>query len=150
MLRKRLIPLAVALSCALPASAQFYTMGSDPGGVRWNAVETPTYRVIYPRGLDSLGRSYAVALERAVGPVSGSIGLRPNEAYRRKMPVVLHPFTAYSNGQVTWTPRRLELLTTPDAVAVQDSSRALTYAQLDAFAGQPFRPVRLSDEHLCP
>ena len=158
MLRKRLIPLAVALSCALPASAQFYTMGSDPGGVRWNAVETPTYRVIYPRGLDSLGRSYAVALERAVGPVSGSIGLRPNEAYRRLMPVVIHPFTAYANGQVTWTPRRLELLTTPDAfsdesmpwmsqLSIHESRHV---AQMQAGALKPFRWLNVLSGQLWP
>ena len=45
MLGKRLISLLAALCAALPAAAQFYTMGADPGGLRWNYVETPTYRV---------------------------------------------------------------------------------------------------------
>lgn len=89
-------------------------MGADPGGLRWRSVETPTYRVIYPLGLDSLARSYAVALEQAATPVGSSIGRRPNVAYPRKMPVVLHAYTAYSNGMVTWTPRRMEMLTVPD------------------------------------
>ncbi|MCR4860477.1 MAG: hypothetical protein K5910_07425 [Bacteroidales bacterium] len=109
--------LLAALCSVLPAAAQFHTMGADPGGVRWSSIETQTYRVIYPRGLDSLGRAYAIALEQVADPVSGSIGARPNAAYRNKMPVVLHPFTASSNGQVTWTPRRLELLTVPDPFA---------------------------------
>lgn len=95
--------------------AQFYTYGNDPASVTWSTIETPTYRILYPRGADSLARSYALSLERAVQPVSSSIGYAPNAAYRKKMPVVLHNFTAYSNGMVTWMPRRMELLTRPEA-----------------------------------
>ena len=155
---RRIILLLAALCAALPASAQFFTLGADPGGVRWNSVETPTYRVIYPRGLDSLGRAYAVALERAAGPVGGSIGIRPNAAYRSKMPVVLHPFTAYSNGQVTWTPRRMDLFTTPDAfpgeaapwitqLAVHESRHV---AQMQPGAMEPFRWLNVLSGQLWP
>jgi len=147
MLRRRFLPLLAALLTALPAAAQFHTMGDDPGGLRWNSIETPTYRVIYPRGLDSLGRAYAIALERAAGPVGASIGARPNAAYTRRMPVILHPYTAYSNGQVTWAPRRMDLLTTPDAfsdeatpwmsqLAIHESRHV---AQMQAMAQKPFR-----------
>ena len=144
----RLAVLAGLLSAwGIPAAAQFYTMGEDPGGLRWSSVETPTYRVIYPRGLDSLGRAYAQALERWAGPVSGSIGIRPNAAYRSKMPVVLHAWTATSNGQVTWTPRRLELLTVPEAFAPEPTPwitqlavhESRHVAQMQAGALPPFR-----------
>ena len=57
MVYRRILPLLAALLTSLPAAAQFHTMGEDPGSVRWNTIETPTYRVIYPRGLDSLGRA---------------------------------------------------------------------------------------------
>jgi hypothetical protein len=144
----KLLALMLALfGAAAPASAQFYTMGEDPGGLRWNYVETPTYRVIYPRGLDSLGRAYAAALERFAGPVGGSIGIRPNASYRNRMPVVLHAYSVLSNGQVTWTPRRMELLTIPEAfrpeptpwitqLAVHESRHV---AQMQPGAGRPFR-----------
>ncbi|MBR1577255.1 MAG: hypothetical protein IJ653_01540, partial [Bacteroidales bacterium] len=139
--------LALLLGCAAPASAQFYTMGEDPGGLRWNNVETPSYRVIYPRGLDSLGRAYATALERWAGPVAGSIGIRPNAAYANKMPVVLHTRTVLANGQVTWTPRRLELLTVPEAFAPEPTPwitqlavhESRHVAQMQAGAARPFR-----------
>ena len=117
MISRRVILALAVLCAALPAAAQFYTMGADPGGLRWSSVETATYRVVYPRGLDSLARAYAIALEQVAGPVGRSLGARPNAAYARKMPVVLHTATAHSNGQVTWTPRRLELLTVPDPFA---------------------------------
>ena len=139
--------LAALLASAAPATAQFYTMGADPGSLRWNSLDTPTYRIIYPRGLDSLGRAYAVALEQAAPLVQGSIGMRPNAAYRSRMPVVLHAFTVTANGQVTWTPRRLELLTVPDAFAPESTPwiRQLAIhesrhvAQMQAGALPPFR-----------
>ena len=146
------------LGTARPASAQFHTIGADPGGLRWSTVETPTYRVVYPRGLDSLARVYALSLERAATPVGGSIGQRPNAAYRRKMPVILHPWTAYSNGQVTWTPRRVDLLTVPDAfpdeqtpwvrqLAIHESRHV---AQMQAGASKPFRWLNVLTGQLTP
>ena len=133
------------------ARAQFYSMGADPGGRRWSSVLTPTYQLIYPRGLDSLARVYAVALEQAATPVGASLGFRPNEAYRTRMPVVLHTASAQSNGQVTWTPRRLELLTTPDAFAFDSTPwpvilavhESRHVAQMQAGGAKPFCWLRV-------
>ena len=146
------------LGAARPASAQFHTMGADPGGLRWSTIETPTYRLVYPRGLDSLARVYAAMMERAATPVGGSIGVRPNAAYRSKMPVILHPWTAYSNGMVTWTPRRVDLLTVPDAfpdeqtpwvqqLAIHESRHV---AQMQAGASKPFRWLNVLTGQLTP
>ena len=147
MRRKGLISLLLALLFPLAAYAQFYTSGSDPGSVRWSTLESPTYRLVYPRGLDSLARAYAVALERAVTPVGSSLGFTPNASYRGKMPVVLHPFSAHANGQVTWTPRRLELLTVPDAFSTDPTPwmtqlsvhESRHVAQMQPGAAKPFR-----------
>lgn len=132
---------------AKPVSAQFHTWGADPGGLRWNQIETPTYRVVYPRGLDSLARIYALTLERAASPVGSSLGILPNAAYANRMPVILHPWTSYSNGLVTLAPRRMDLLTVPDAfphevtpwvrqLGIHESRHV---AQLQAGAMKPFR-----------
>lgn len=159
MRRAKVISLiAGLLVAALPAAAQFYTMGEDPGGLRWNSIETPTYRVVYPRGLDSLARSYAVTLEQVAGPVGQSIGMRPNAAYGSKMPVVLHAVTSHSNGQVTWTPRRLELLTVPDPFAPEPTPWRLQLAvhesrhvaQMQFGAQPPFRWLNWLGGQLVP
>ena len=151
--RKRLtaLLLLILLGSAVPVRAQFYTLGADPGGLRWSSVQTPTYELIYPRGLDSLARVYAVALEQAATPVGASLGFRPNASYRTRMPVVLHAASAQSNGQVTWTPRRMELLTTPDAFAFDATSwvtmlavhESRHVAQMQAGAAKPFRWLRV-------
>ena len=150
-IRTILLLLSLLLAGAQPVSAQFYTMGADPGGVRWKSVETATYRVIYPRGLDSLARVYAVTLEQVAPAVGAGVGFLPNEAYRSKMPVVLHAFTAQSNGQVTWTPHRMELLTVPDAFSYDPTPWTLQLAvhesrhvaQMQPGASRPFRWLRV-------
>lgn len=118
MARNGIVPLLAALFlCACPLRAQFYLSGSDAGNLKWSVIETSAYSIIYPRGADSLATVYARKLEQVRIPVGRSAGFAPNEMYRRRMPVVMHVQTANANGLVTWTPRRMELLTIPDAYA---------------------------------
>jgi len=93
--------------------AQFYTIGSDPGSIRWSQIETNAYKIIYPSGMDSLARVYAVNLESARCVVGNSVGFVPNESYKKKLPVILHNFSTIDNGVVTWAPRRVDILTVP-------------------------------------
>ncbi len=113
---KSKVIFSAALCClsALCAKAQFYTNGNEPYSVKWSKIETAHYKVIYPRGLDSLARVYARTLEQVAPIVGRSAGFEPNASYRKVMPVVLHPYAAYSNGMVMWIPRRMELQTQPD------------------------------------
>ena len=110
--------IAAAL-CLMPQvlSAQFFLGGDDPGAVRWSYMESPAYRIIYPSGLDSTARSYVLELEKYRLPVSGSAGYMPGEMTRTKMPVVLHPYCALSNGSVAWAPKRMDFYTSPTAYA---------------------------------
>lgn len=106
-----------ALLLALPipeAEAQFYSVGNDPGSTKWSQITTDSYRIVYPQGYDSLAVVYALWLERVKEPVGASLGYVPNGNFSKQMPVVLHPFSAVSNGMVTWAPRRMELYTVPD------------------------------------
>jgi len=96
-------------------SAQFYTNGADPGFVKWSTVSTQNFKLIYPVGLDSLAREYGKALEKWYSPVGGSIGYRPNQQYKRPVPVILHAYNATANGSVAWAPRRMDLYTVMDA-----------------------------------
>lgn len=111
---RRSLVTVLLLLLALPATAQFYTQGSEPAGLRWRQITTPDYRVVYPEGLDSLARVYADILERVKRPVGATAGYIPNQEYKRPLPVVLHPYTAHSNGMVADAPRRMSLYTTPD------------------------------------
>ncbi|MBQ7194951.1 MAG: hypothetical protein IJS07_04900 [Bacteroidales bacterium] len=119
---RRFCLLIVALFClALPAGAQFYISGDDPASQKWSQISTLNYRIIYPRGLDSLAREYGRALEWNRDPVGTSIFMLPNQQYRRPMPVILRTNTAIANGSVAWAPRRMEL-----------------YTVMDPYGGEPF------------
>lgn len=70
--------------------------------------DTGHYEIIYPAGMDSLARSYAVSLERYSGFDN------PGLLAKKKIPVILRNRTTYSNGIVVLPPLRAELYTTPD------------------------------------
>ena len=111
---RKLIFAATLFLCCFSAKGQFYTYGDDPGSARWLQMSTKSYRIVYPQGLDSLARQYALTLEKYYDAVGLSIGFTPNQSYKSKMPVILHPFSSTANGMTVWTPRRLELHTGQD------------------------------------
>lgn len=111
---KRLATAILFLTVSIAANAQFYQQGNAPASLRWSQFRSDNYRMIYPRGLDSLARVFNGELERWRVPVSRSIGFIPNQQYRNPMPVLLHPLNASANGSVAWAPRRMELYAVPD------------------------------------
>ncbi|MBR1575135.1 MAG: hypothetical protein IJ654_01660 [Bacteroidales bacterium] len=114
MKRGSWIALCFFLLAAASARAQFYSAGTDPGSVRWSEIRTENYRLIYPRGTDSLARAYALSLQTQYPRIGRSLGFAPSQLCRKPMPVILHPFTSFGNGMVMWAPRRMELYTLGD------------------------------------
>lgn len=148
MTKRTFIVLLLMFLMGRSAWGQFYSYGDDPGGLKWYHVTTGHFDVIYPEGLDSLARVYAGTLEKVRKPVSATIGYEPNCNYKKPLPVVLHPYSVLSNGMVSWAPRRMELITTPDAydvlpmpweeqLAVHESRHV---AQMQFAEDRPYRP----------
>lgn len=146
---KACIPL---LLCLLPqtVSAQFFTGGDDPASARWNYIESPNFKVIYPSGIDSTARSYILELEKYRLPVSRSVGFAPGEKSFGKIPVILHPFSAVANGSVAWAPKRMDLYSVPSGydqepmpwttmLAIHESRHV---AQMQFGLSHCFRPFR--------
>ena len=96
------------------AEAQFYVTGDDPGGLKWDYIDTDSYRIIYPRQSDSLAMIYASELEKYKIPVSRTTGYVTGEGDGKLMPVVMHAYNT-SNGSVAWAPKRMDLFTIPSA-----------------------------------
>lgn len=146
---RRLAAFAAGLMLAFPAAAQFYSLGSERAGTKWRHITTADFDVIYPVGLDSLAQVYAKTLEAVKLPVGKTAGLYPNQLYRKPMPVVMHPWSVYSNGMVAWTPRRMEVYTTPpsDAPLAQPweehllSHESRHVAQMQYVHDRHFRPA---------
>lgn len=151
MNRLKLSFALAALLLPLAMRAQFYVLGDDRASKKWSEISTERYRVIYPRGVDSLARVYATLLEQVRVPESKTSGFMPNSCYKSKMPIILHTESATSNGMVTWTPHRMELLSSPDPyspeptpwefqLAVHESRHV---AQLQYVASKPFRAFNI-------
>ena len=106
--------LLIFLFLPLTASAQFYVTGDDPGRLKWNYIDTESYRVIYPQGADSLADSYARKLEKYKIPISRTSGYMTGEGDGKLMPAVMHAYND-ANGSVAWAPKRMDLFTIPSA-----------------------------------
>ena len=87
------ITLLLALMLPISASAQFFVTGDDPGKLKWNFIDTESYRVIYPQGSDSLAFTYARKLEKFKIPVSRSSGYVTGQGDGKIMPVLSMPIT---------------------------------------------------------
>lgn len=108
------ILLFISFILPISASAQFYVTGDDPGKLKWNFIDTESYRIIYPQGKDSLARIYGYKLEKFKIPVSRTSGYITGQGDGRLMPVVLHAHNG-SNGSVSWAPKRMDMFTIPSA-----------------------------------
>ena len=78
ILRNLRLALCLAL-LVLPfrAQAQFSIPGDNPARVRWSQLETEHFRVVYPRGMDSLATVYAGNLSKYRIPVSRTCTYAP-------------------------------------------------------------------------
>lgn len=97
------------------AHAQFNTTGDDPARVKWSTFKSNHYRIVFPRGMDSLAYVYAENLEKFHTPVAWTAGFAPGEKHKSKIPAILHPYSGESNASVTWAPKRMDFYMIPDA-----------------------------------
>ena len=114
----KLVTTIIYILISFSASAQFYVNGDDPGRLKWNYIDTDSYRIIYPSESDSLAHIYARKLETFKVPVSRTTGYMVGSGDGKLMPVVLHTHKG-SNGSVAWAPRRMDFYTLPSAYDVE-------------------------------
>ncbi len=111
MSRRVLIFLLGLLCSPVMMWAQFNLSENDPGHIRWQQRQTVNFRVIYPRGYDSIAVEYLQQLEHFRPRVATSIGMVSGQFQRRPLDVFLHTSNAASNGMVSLTPLRMEMYT---------------------------------------
>ena len=109
-IKRILILAALLLALApLPLRAQFYSFGAEPSGVRWRQIRSEHFRLIYPEETDSLARTYLMMLEKQRPLVNA-----PVKIDTKPLPVILHAYTTLSNGSVSWAPKHMNLILSPD------------------------------------
>ncbi len=88
--------------------------GGEPASVKWKTINTDTIRIIYPSGLDSVASRIASITSAEQKGCASSIGNR-----LKKVSIVLHPQTIFSNGYVALSPWRSEFYLTPEQNAFE-------------------------------
>jgi hypothetical protein len=96
------------MNCAQRSEAQFFVNGESPGSIRWMQMSTPDYQVVYPMGIQKEAELLISNLEK-----TAALTLKPYHLPAKKVPILLNMTSVRSNGFVTWTPRRMELIVTP-------------------------------------
>lgn len=104
--------IAATLIGAPHARGQYYSTGADPIGVRWHVCQGQGWRIWsdeealpWAAEADSALRLRVPAMQADfAGTKRHGIGYRPID-------VVLHSHDAYSNGLVSWAPKRMECYT---------------------------------------
>lgn len=94
------------LFCSCASVAQQF--GGHRPSVRWQQVNMPEARVIFPQGLDSTAARVAAIAQRLNSMTLPTIGGR-----NHKINIVLQPYTTVSNGYVGLGPFRSEFYLTP-------------------------------------
>ena len=105
---KYLILTVLVVVATSEATAQYYSWGADPLGLKWMKGSTPNVEVIYPKSASQIGHTTLFYADR----------LNPYISYGYKLPAldlpfVVHPENMKSNGLVMWLPKRVEFLSSP-------------------------------------
>ncbi|MFT4031884.1 MAG: hypothetical protein QM669_05660 [Siphonobacter sp.] len=133
------IVFGVIFLFSLPALAQLGSNTQNPPSVKWSQIKSPHFRIIYPRGYDSVSNHLLNTLETVYTPDSKTLGREP-----RPISLVLQTQTTVSNGFVTLMPRHSEFYITPP----QDANFLGQNRWLDLLATHEFRHVVQNDKAL--
>lgn len=90
--------------------AQFYHNGRGPAGMRWRQIKSPHYKLVYPDFYAPTAAAMAGFLDSIAPTIAHGFTRQP-----QRIPIVLHTENLYSNGEVVWAPKRMELMTTAPA-----------------------------------
>ena len=104
---KALLTGVIVLCLNIGAAAQS-VLENNPTFLKWNQVNTPHFRVLFPQGFEVEAQRVANTLEHIHAPEARTMGATP-----RKISVILQNQSSQSNGFVSYLPRRSEFYTMP-------------------------------------
>ncbi|MGQ1891240.1 hypothetical protein ACT29H_12440 [Thermophagus sp. OGC60D27] len=88
---------------------QYYSSGSDPASINWKQINSDRFRLVFPDEFSEAALDLSFYLDSIAPKVEALLNHRP-----RKINILIHGHSTYSNGFVSWAPRRIELYPTPD------------------------------------
>lgn len=106
MIKKLLAALLLLITNV--AAAQYYSSGSDPARLHWQQINTPTVRLVFEKNMAKEAAKLAAYIDSMTPYISYSLKHKA-----QKIDILLHNHSAYSNGLVSWAPKRSEFFTIP-------------------------------------
>ncbi|WP_156522603.1 TolB family protein [Arachidicoccus ginsenosidimutans] len=92
--------------CSQTLTAQVF--GGNPSSLKWKQINTDSFRIIFPKGLDSTALNVASLVQFQQRNIAKTMG-----AKQRKVNIVLQNQITYSNGYVGLAPFRSEFYLMP-------------------------------------
>jgi hypothetical protein len=116
-LKKFLFSAALLLLIASQAFAQYYYIGEEPSGVKWQIAKSGHFSLIFPysdsTAAGKVAKRYLNLMELNYGSSADSLGLRSGLC--NSFPMVLHTYNAKGNGVTVWAPRQIDFYGIPSA-----------------------------------
>ncbi len=89
-------------------SAQYYSSGADPASINWKKIEHEKFRMVFPEEFSRQAEELAVFMDSIIPSVEATLNHSPG-----KIDILIHSHSTYSNGFVSWAPKRMELYPNP-------------------------------------
>ncbi len=109
MIKLLKIPLLLLLLTAIATITKAQEFGGNPPSIKWNQIDMPAAKVIFPVGLDSAGERVANIVRQMNGAIQPTIGFK-----QRQISILLQNQTTIANAYVGLAPFRSEFYLTPE------------------------------------
>lgn len=111
LIRTTFLYLAIFLISSLPINkivAQYYVVGQDPASIKWQQLNSPHFKIIFPSNFGDKAKEYVNMLELSHTSVS-----LPYLHQNKKIQIVLHNRAVISNAMVSPTPMHADFFNMP-------------------------------------
>ncbi len=108
MLQKIHFLLLIFIMLTQGISAQYYSSGADPASIQWNKIDHEKFLLVFPSEFAHPARELALFLDSVIPSIEYSL-----QHKARKIDILIHSHSTYSNGFVSWAPKRIELYPNP-------------------------------------
>jgi len=133
---KKCFIFLLLVGSATVSKAQVF--GGNPPSIKWNQVNTPEVKVIYPVGMDTAGRRVASIIHQMNAAIQPTIGFK-----QKQVSLLLQNQTIIPNAYVGLAPFRSEFYLTPD----QNSFSIGSLNWIDQLAIHEYRHVQQYDNY---
>ena len=102
-MNKPVIPLILSILLLTISITKAQEFGGNPPSIKWNQVNTPAAKVIFPVGLDTEGVRVANIVSQMNGAIQPTIGFK-----QRQVSILMQNQTTITNAYVQLAPFRSE------------------------------------------